>query len=84
MAVPYRLAGEIRIRIRYKTLKGPWFDYLLVSPEEMEAIVSAAKYATIQRQATRLSWKRNEHSKQKCAKLLLTSVFSVEALAIIW
>lgn len=35
-----RMAGQIRIRVRYKRLIGPWFDYLMVSPEEMEALVA--------------------------------------------
>jgi SAM-dependent methyltransferase len=30
-----RMAGQLRIRIRHKLYKTPWFDYLLVSPEEM-------------------------------------------------
>jgi SAM-dependent methyltransferase len=35
-----RMSGQIRIRVRYKTLIGPWFDYLMVSPEEMAEIVA--------------------------------------------
>lgn len=35
-----RMSGQVRIRVRYKTLIGPWFDYLMVSPEEMAAIVA--------------------------------------------
>jgi SAM-dependent methyltransferase len=35
-----RMAGQIRIRIRFEELKGPWFDYLLVSPTEMKAILA--------------------------------------------
>ncbi len=34
-----RLSGQLRLRIRYKNLKGPWFDYLFASPEEIEKIV---------------------------------------------
>lgn len=30
-----RMAGELRIRVRYKTYATPWFDYMMVSPEEM-------------------------------------------------
>jgi hypothetical protein len=29
------MAGQLRIRIRHGTYATPWFDYLLVSPEEM-------------------------------------------------
>jgi hypothetical protein len=34
-----RMAGQIRIRIRFKHSKSPWFDYLLASPEEMADIL---------------------------------------------
>jgi len=34
-----RMAGQVRIRIRYHESIGPWFDYLLVSAEEMSGIV---------------------------------------------
>jgi SAM-dependent methyltransferase len=34
-----RMPGQIRIRIRYQEWIGRWFDYLLVSPAEMSAIV---------------------------------------------
>ena len=30
-----RMPGQLRIRIRHAQYKTPWFDYLLVSPEEM-------------------------------------------------
>jgi hypothetical protein len=33
------MPGQIRIRIRFNKWIGPWFDYLLVSPEEMSAIL---------------------------------------------
>jgi len=34
-----RMPGQIRIRIRFNQWIGPWFDYLLVSPEEMTALL---------------------------------------------
>ena len=34
-----RMAGQVKIRVRYKKIKGIWFDYLLVSPKEMADIV---------------------------------------------
>lgn len=34
-----RMAGQIRIRIRHRKIKTPWFDYLLVSPPEMGNIL---------------------------------------------
>jgi SAM-dependent methyltransferase len=35
-----RMGGQIRIRVRFREIKGPWFDYLLASPTEMGAIVA--------------------------------------------
>jgi 2-polyprenyl-3-methyl-5-hydroxy-6-metoxy-1,4-benzoquinol methylase len=34
-----RLGGQIRMRIRYGATVGEWFDYLFVSPEEMNEIL---------------------------------------------
>jgi 2-polyprenyl-3-methyl-5-hydroxy-6-metoxy-1,4-benzoquinol methylase len=34
-----RMAGQARIRIRYKNCTGDWFDYLLVSKKEMKEIL---------------------------------------------
>jgi SAM-dependent methyltransferase len=34
-----RLPGQIRIRIRFRKLVGPWFDYPMVSPAEMQEIL---------------------------------------------
>ena len=31
-----RMAGQIRMRVRHRKLKTPWFDYLMVSHEELE------------------------------------------------
>jgi SAM-dependent methyltransferase len=36
-----RMGGQLRLRVRYKKYRTPWFDYLFVSPEEMEAIIEA-------------------------------------------
>lgn len=35
-----RMAGQVRLRVRYKTMIGSWFDYLMVSPDEMMQIVA--------------------------------------------
>jgi SAM-dependent methyltransferase len=35
-----RMAGQLRLRVRYKKMATPWFDYLLVSKEELEDIVA--------------------------------------------
>jgi hypothetical protein len=34
------MGGQIRIRIRYRQYVGKWFDYLLVSKEEMREILN--------------------------------------------
>jgi SAM-dependent methyltransferase len=34
-----RMAGQIRIRVRYRKYVTPWFDYLLVSKQEMQTIL---------------------------------------------
>lgn len=34
-----RMSGQLRLRVRYRDLIGPWFDYLIVSTEEMAEIV---------------------------------------------
>jgi SAM-dependent methyltransferase len=34
-----RMAGQLRLRVRFENIKGPWFDYLLVSKEEMAELV---------------------------------------------
>lgn len=34
-----RMSGQIRMRGRYKRFATPWFDYLMVSPKEMEGVL---------------------------------------------
>lgn len=34
-----RMPGQVRIRVRFRTSKTPWFDYLFVSVDEMRAIL---------------------------------------------
>jgi SAM-dependent methyltransferase len=34
-----RMSGQVRLRLRYRQYKTPWFDYLLVSKKEMREIV---------------------------------------------
>jgi hypothetical protein len=34
-----RMSGQVRIRVRYEMYVGKWFDYLIVSREEMEQIL---------------------------------------------
>lgn len=33
------LPGQLRLRVRYRDLASPWFDYLMVSPDEMRALI---------------------------------------------
>jgi SAM-dependent methyltransferase len=35
-----RLSGELRLRMRFRDLADPWFDYLIVSKEEMAELVA--------------------------------------------
>jgi len=35
-----RMAGQIRMRVRFEDYASPWFDYLLVSPDEMKRILA--------------------------------------------
>ena len=35
------MGGQVRIRVRYDTVKTPWFDYLLVSKAEMKNILKS-------------------------------------------
>ena len=34
-----RMSGQIRMRVRYKRFKSPWFDYLFLSREELEGLL---------------------------------------------
>jgi len=39
-----RMAGQIRFRIRYGKTVGEWFDYLFVSPDEMQQILKKTNW----------------------------------------
>jgi SAM-dependent methyltransferase len=41
-----RMPGQLRIRSRYRDLIGPWFDYLIVSPNEMATILESTQWRT--------------------------------------
>jgi SAM-dependent methyltransferase len=34
-----RMGGQLRLRIRHRSFATPWFDYLIVSPDEMEELL---------------------------------------------
>lgn len=40
-----RMRGQLRLRVRHEKTKGPWFDYLIVSPEEMQDILIGTGWA---------------------------------------
>ncbi len=40
-----RMAGQIRLRVRFQNLAGPWMDYLLVSEKEMRGILEGTGWA---------------------------------------
>jgi 2-polyprenyl-3-methyl-5-hydroxy-6-metoxy-1,4-benzoquinol methylase len=35
-----RMSGQLRLRVRYRRYYTPWFNYLIVSPQEMKAILT--------------------------------------------
>ncbi len=37
-----RMPGQIRLRVRFGKIVGEWFDYLLVSPREMEQLLAGS------------------------------------------
>ncbi len=37
-----RMGGQIRLRVRYKRSTSKWFDYLFVSPKEMEGLLEGS------------------------------------------
>ena len=51
-----RMPGQLPLRVRYRDLIGPWFDYLIVSPNEMGTILEAqvANPPTARRERQRL------------------------------
>ncbi len=40
-----RMPGQLRIRARYRNYTSPWFDYLLVSPQELHALVEGTSWS---------------------------------------
>jgi hypothetical protein len=39
-----RMPGQLRLRVRYRDLTGAWFDYLIVSPDEMATILEGTQW----------------------------------------
>ncbi|HVJ31374.1 MAG TPA: class I SAM-dependent methyltransferase [Gammaproteobacteria bacterium] len=46
-----RMSGQIRIRARYKRFVTPWFDYLMVSPAEMDTLLEGTGWRVAKRYA---------------------------------
>jgi hypothetical protein len=44
-----RWPGEVAIRVRYKAFRTPWYDFLLVSPDEMTRILTDTGWSLTQR-----------------------------------
>ncbi len=42
-----RLGGQLRIRVRYRQLATPWFDYLFLSREELEELVEGTGWRLV-------------------------------------
>src|SRR6266545_2468424 len=42
-----RLPGQIRIRIRFRDLVGPWMDYPMVSPDQLREIVAGTRWYVV-------------------------------------
>jgi len=43
-----RMGCQLRLRVRYMKMKTPWFDYLFLSPEELEDIVAGTGWRVTQ------------------------------------
>ncbi len=43
-----RMAGQVRLRIRYGKTVGEWFDYLFVSPEEMQDLLKDTNWQIVE------------------------------------
>jgi SAM-dependent methyltransferase len=43
----HRMAGQLRIRVRYGSTSTPWFDYLFMSLDELSMISAAAGWAVV-------------------------------------
>ena len=42
-----RMPGQIHMRARYRTLATPWFDYLFMSPGELEGVVKGTGWHVV-------------------------------------
>ena len=42
-----RMAGQLRLRVRHRKYASPWFDYLIVSPDEMRELVRGTGWKVV-------------------------------------
>ena len=42
------MAGQVNLRIRYGKTVGEWFDYLFVSPEEMQDLLKNTNWQIVE------------------------------------
>lgn len=42
-----RLGGQLRLRVRYRELGTPWFDYLVCTPEELAGVVHGTPWRLV-------------------------------------
>jgi SAM-dependent methyltransferase len=42
-----RLPGQLRLRVRFRALATPWFDYLIVSPDEMAEVAASGGWRLV-------------------------------------
>ncbi|MFB6391721.1 class I SAM-dependent methyltransferase [Polymorphospora lycopeni] len=42
-----RLGGQLRLRVRYRELSTPWFDYLVCTPDELAGIVHGTAWRLV-------------------------------------
>jgi len=47
-----RMSGQIRMRVRYKTYKSPWFDYLFLSRDELARLLQGSGWCVSEVLAT--------------------------------
>jgi SAM-dependent methyltransferase len=40
-----RMSGQLRLRVRHRSLASPWFDYLIVSPDEMRELAGVGGWS---------------------------------------
>jgi hypothetical protein len=40
-----RMPGQLRLRVRFRLAATPWFDYLIVSPDELRELVAGSGWA---------------------------------------